>query len=95
MAVYASDTSRALDELTKRMESLEKAVRSRLMSRSGTNSSVAGYLTAPESPSEEEEDFQDVGEESRYILFSSWWYFLYDFILRAPWFGGSVGDVSL
>ena len=50
------------------MESLEQAVRSRLMGKSGTNSSIAGYLTAPESPSEDDDDFQDVGEESRYVI---------------------------
>ena len=38
------------------------------MSKSGTNSSIAGYLTAPESPSEDDDDFQDVGEESRYVI---------------------------
>lgn len=60
------DAAKMLENLSKRMESLEQAVRSKLLSRSGTNSSIAGYMTAPESPGESDDDeFQDVSGDSR------------------------------
>ena len=65
-SMASEDAARLLHDLGKRMESLEKAVRSRLLSKSGTNSSIAGYLTAQESPStSDDEDFQDVEADSR------------------------------
>ncbi|XP_067942251.1 regulator of microtubule dynamics protein 1-like isoform X2 [Watersipora subatra] len=62
--ISEQDAARLLKELNKRMESLEKAVRSKLLSRSGTNSSIAGYVTAQESSASSEDDFQDVEADS-------------------------------
>lgn len=62
-----TDSAKLFQDLSKRMESLEKAVRSKLLSRSGTNSSIGGYLTAQESPSDSDDDFQDVDADSRWV----------------------------
>jgi len=67
--VTDADLPRVLQELTLRMESLEQAVRTRLLSKSGTGSSLAGYLTAQESPdlSDENEEFLELDDDaSRY-----------------------------
>lgn len=55
------DTAKVLLELTRRMESLEQAVRAKVLSRSGSS---VGYLTAQEDSDEEFQDLED-NEQSR------------------------------
>jgi len=66
-AMAGPDPSQLLEELSNRIASLELAIKSKLLSKSGTNLSSGGYLTANElSDDESDEEFQDVTNDSGY-----------------------------